>query len=546
MSADGKRIASIAKQAARAIGHGRAPDIAEVDRIYLAGHPATVRQILEELGRELAKSKRRRSLIAAYLWMFESQLQALRYWVGRDRAWAADLIEHVQERMLAMTRDRAIAPADWQVVLQAFREARIPVRDDVRRAVMSGGEAGEVAAPIDPEAVRAQFDQMLGALEELNLPDPFGVVQALDSAVGNILPAPLRAVVACGMATKGAGALREAAPLFLLDPSRETRVAMVEALARHVPAGAFSPTGLRRLATIRAWLPEGEHPGLDALVGGGGVPAAWPKPIAAEFHASLIDGAGAQEIFVVAQAGRDTVLCGLLFKQDHGLADAWCDHTTRTDAADVLERAASEVPILAVGRDYFDRVMRHGLWLGTRTGEAPPVAVLELAELIGGADWLPHGFDPAAAIAELAAAAGPEPLAEAAVAATLAASGEWLSLPFADSWYEDGGEVFAAVAGARTTRAKGVDAMEAAVIALVLEPRRHIWLERFALMALWARSATAGHARVATDWATPAWTDFLVLARELLAGRPLADVPLMRAIASRTVMAAVSGDASVP
>ena len=37
------------------------------------------------------------------------------------------------------------------------------------------------------------------------------------------------------------------------------------------------------------------------------------------------------------------------------------------------------------------------------------------------------------------------------------------------------------------------------------------------------------------------WRDFLILAHELSAGRPLEDVPIMAAIAQRTVSAALSG-----
>ena len=73
------------------------------------------------------------------------------------------------------------------------------------------------------------------------------------------------------------------------------------------------------------------------------------------------------------------------------------------------------------------------------------------------------------------------------------------------------------------------------VLEEVLPARREAWAERLVLLVLWLRDSTEG--------ALPAehWQDCAVLAHELLAGRPLAELPAMVAIAERSVFVARAG-----
>jgi hypothetical protein len=78
------------------------------------------------------------------------------------------------------------------------------------------------------------------------------------------------------------------------------------------------------------------------------------------------------------------------------------------------------------------------------------------------------------------------------------------------------------------------EAVAGAILNDLLEKRRGVWTERFLLMALWARAAKSKQEG-------RYWRDFLILAHELSAGRRLADIPIMAAIAERTVSAILSG-----
>ena len=66
----------------------------------------------------------------------------------------------------------------------------------------------------------------------------------------------------------------------------------------------------------------------------------------------------------------------------------------------------------------------------------------------------------------------------------------------------------------------------------VLSARREAWAERLVLLALWLRDSTEG------PLPAELWLDCAVLAHELRAERPLAELPAMVAIAERSVFVA--------
>jgi hypothetical protein len=71
------------------------------------------------------------------------------------------------------------------------------------------------------------------------------------------------------------------------------------------------------------------------------------------------------------------------------------------------------------------------------------------------------------------------------------------------------------------------------VLDRVISPRQDKWIERLGWVALWLKEAEPDlHFR---------WSDFAILARELVAGRPLDTIPLMQQIALQTVEATEGG-----
>jgi hypothetical protein len=92
---------------------------------------------------------------------------------------------------------------------------------------------------------------------------------------------------------------------------------------------------------------------------------------------------------------------------------------------------------------------------------------------------------------------------------------------FLDSWFEEGAEVEQLLGGKRMARAKRV----ALVRESLLPKHAAKWSERLARMALLLRHCEEEEP----------WPEFFVSAQEVLAGRPLAEVPLMNRVAENTV-----------
>ena len=94
---------------------------------------------------------------------------------------------------------------------------------------------------------------------------------------------------------------------------------------------------------------------------------------------------------------------------------------------------------------------------------------------------------------------------------------------FLDSWFEEGVEVEQLLGGKRMARAKRVALVRESLL------RKHAakWGERLARMALLLRHCEDEEP----------WQEFFVSAKEVLAGRSLAEVPLMNRVAENTVEA---------
>ena len=92
---------------------------------------------------------------------------------------------------------------------------------------------------------------------------------------------------------------------------------------------------------------------------------------------------------------------------------------------------------------------------------------------------------------------------------------------FLDSWFEEGAEVEQVLGGKRMARAKQV----ALVRESLLPKHAAKWGDRLARMALLLRHCEEEEP----------WPEFFVSAQEVLAGRPLAEVPLMNRVAENTV-----------
>jgi hypothetical protein len=320
-----------------------------------------------------------------------------------------------------------------------------------------------------------------------------------------------------------------------LDPEPVVRRSAAAVLEQIASPQTFSPVMLRRALLLRNWIPEEERAAIDRLVRKARVKgvecAQWAPASALSIQCTIVDGSGAQSVVLTTPTGRIGLFAGLLLKQGFGVRDAWCDLSVpRREIARSLKEARCEMAWRMTGRDHLNTVVQHHIARGLALGNLPQLQLLEIAEAIGAADWKDRSLDMTAETEQLLAGSCAAATSPAQIALSLRRSGEWIDRdPMVQSWFEDGAAVRALVD--RRPRLKPDVALRR-VLEEVLPARRDAWAERLVLLALWLRDSTEG--------ALPAELsqDCLVLARELRAGRPPAELPAMVAIAERSVFVA--------
>jgi hypothetical protein len=312
---------------------------------------------------------------------------------------------------------------------------------------------------------------------------------------------------------------------MLRDPDPTIRRAVMQALESD-PA-SISPLSMRRLIATRNWHPPDERSRVDGIVRAArakGIEcASWPSGRVDAIMSSGIDGSGAQTILIVSPAGRRKCLSSILFK--HGLRDAWTgEPQTERELAKMFSELAADVTVTAVSRTYLDRIVCHGIQLRLDGGECPPAGLLQLAEILGAANWQPERLDWREFLATLLAEVPPARLQPPAVAATLRDSDTWAALPgLADSWFEDDQGV------ARIVRKSSRAALEKQadnLLRTVIQGRRDKWAELFAWTALWLREGGDDKP----------WQEFSVLADAIAKGHDLREIPVMQLIATHTAL----------
>ena len=304
------------------------------------------------------------------------------------------------------------------------------------------------------------------------------------------MPVALRAYLTHELGVSSHAVLREAVPLLLLDPEPEVRQAAAAVLDQLASPRTFSPVKLRRTLLLRNWIPELERPAIDRLVRKARVKgvacARWTAAPVLSKRCTIVGGSRAQSVVLTMPSGRSGLFAGLLLEQGFGVRDAWCNLSVpRREMNRSLQEARCEMAWRMTGRDHLDRLCsiisrRVSLWDICRS-----CRLLRLPRQSG------QRTGKTAASTGRRRRGGVQELVD---------SRPRLKLDVALRRMSDE----------------------------VLPARREAWAERLVLLALWLRDST--------ESILPAelWQNCGLLARELLAGRPLAALPAMVEIAERS------------
>jgi hypothetical protein len=509
-----------ARRIAQAIAKGRPPPFNDAFDRYCESSPREIFAAFTGAACHMPPAGQDEPLAIGYLFLLQRLLEHLRYRADCGYADASQLIVDFQADVVAQVEAGNVDGGMLAFVGGALHQSKIPASPELAAASTNQLVDGSQDRPL-PTDVHAALAGILEACDG----DPFLAVGSLTES-GHAMPAETRTAMAVGLALAGIPEARGAAVLFLLDPNSTARRAVARALAQ--VAASLTSTEVRRLIAMRNWRPENERAEVDTVIRkarAAGIDCApWEAGSTEAIVATAIDGATAQTFLLISPVGRKKRISSILIKG--GIADAWSgEPESRREIEMHLAAAGIETPTLAVSRSYLDRIVAHQLALSIEKGEAPSYGLLQVAEVIGGADWQPARmvFDETLAglIAEV-----PKAMCEpAALALVLRNSNKLAELEtVAQSWFEDDPQVAQAV---KSAGGRGRAKLATYLLQSAIARHRDRWADIIFRTALWMREAP--------ESADLCWREFAIVAKALADGRDMTEIGLMRDIASRTI-----------
>lgn len=521
-------IKAHAKLVAKDVKAGKVSENCYRARDFMEEVPGAILGVIDLVQREDSRKKPNDAMVQAYVYMFANGLETLRYQIERGQDWAEELVGAVREQLVLLVKDGVLSPHLLLFLLNGFLEAKLEPGDELTELL---GDIAMERIEDTPELSPAELEQWLQTLVEEADGNEFDVYLSLAEA-SQALPPEFRMASANQIATSENPVLRDAAVLFLLDRTPEVRRTVCRMIAENASPSMVSPVALRRMITLRNWLPETERHHLDAAIKKARQKqvecASWRERQVERILASNLDGAGAQSVFCVTKDGRKHVIASLLVKQDVGIADAWCiRNQSKADVKNFLDHILSETESHNIGSEFLQLLLPHCLAVAQKSENVPSPSLLDFVEALGIDELQPSELTTDDLLSRLEGEVGPAQLSDVSVAEAIEGSDIWFyESEFVESWFEDDAEVMSVLS--RKMRSKPQTQVNA-VIKSILEPRRAKWAERFLWTALWLKEKP--------DLLSP-WREFFIVGRELYKGRPIKDIPAMRSVAELTVVAA--------
>ena len=523
MKAKNTELLRLARLVQKDITSGRASDNARLAVAALADYQNPVIELLE-----LALTKKSGSLIEALAYLFRNALEVLRFDIEAGYKTASELAESVRRRLYAAASASETDPEVILSLIQSLGEAKIDLGESLRAMVEQliekiGQEHTAELGLADP----AELLGFIGDIVKQADGDEFALFSALGEC-GEGFPDDHRSVMAAALLYSGEAAAVEASIGWLLDPAKSVRQSVANALEDVARKGSVTPKMLRRMITMRNWLPEDSRAALDAAVAAarrkGVSPAQWDVVEVCQLVTTGVDGSGAIGVLAHGRNKRKNVLGSLVLKHGFGVRDAWATFGVKQKDIESTFLEVSRMDAFPVSAGFIRRAVGHFLALGHETGLMPPFGLVHFLEAVGVSSVQPALLSTTSLLDSIqdgrAISAGTfeELLAEGSDL-----ENEYL---FLDSWFEAGDEVDAVLTGNPIARKK----RELLILDNVLEARREWWAQE----AAWAAYILyqAGN--------DERWQEFYTAALAIVQSRPLHEIALLQMVAERTVEAAES------
>ncbi|MEI4233938.1 UPF0149 family protein [Roseovarius sp. D22-M7] len=421
-----------------------------------------------------------------------------------------------QERLVAFHR---------MILASAWARSRLPAPSALELTGEDIDAAGLNAPAPDGADADDMLDKLFGDLISQTNGDAHEIYNALRETFP-AMPAEVRANVIAWSATRREAVHAQLSCLWLLDPEPDARRVAAQALAHEADARRLSPELTGRMAMLRSWMPDDDARAFldqalkNAMRNGitQGDPAR-PWTIHS-ILATLPDGGGAQSVMIALQSGQSRKVGMLLFKQGHGVKDAYalpCGSATEQRA--LRDRLVEETDALAVPFSWLESALGMALADGLAVGRPPAPGLIDVAELCGLTAQRPEPVTIDELIATLPMTESIEGMSPQARGKLINASDGWSERhEVLQSWFEESDAAHAAMAGKRSERA-----LETALWKY-LETRRDFWAR-----------LTGRAAQVLSAADHPDAKSFTATAMALKGGRSLRKVPIMEDVHDQTI-----------
>lgn len=418
----------------------------------------------------------------------------------------------------------------WLPVLNAFYEVHIELSLELKDAYLElASQEDELSPDNDVDHLEAIRD-MINELSDLSI---FDIAENF-FAQSYAMPADFFTDLIIDLYSIEEG--HDIALLTLLHPKPEVREVVVSTLDYLMDKITLSSISLSRLQTIKNWYPVIYHEQFNRwlkIQRKKGVVFYHNPPLAnVRVKASEVDGSGAQGIFLHMKENKKNKLCGLLFKYQVGIKDAWSVPSLSNQETIKYYNEAfdSSISLRNVDLDYLLLIVNHFLSVSISNNEIPDLHLLEIQELLG-CNFQPQSIDINYLIEQLSVQINPFTPDE--MQLSYKRSKNWLkNKKFTESWFIENAHIDKLV----NRFCSFVDGMKVCAlekaIALVFEQefeaQRSKWLFHFLWIALWAKSKARKNEKI--------WQDSFFIAYGIYSGLPLNSIPIMKEICHQTVL----------
>jgi hypothetical protein len=520
-------IARIAEKIGRELNSGAEPSEEALATGPILAEAGATPEIVGRLFAEAQRNRRNDRMIHAYAFMLEGALGTLRVQASGGDVGADHTIAAVHKEVADNLRKSSIAPDVLMLVARAFARAELDPGRPLQEAMMSAMEAQSPSLPaaLSPEDISDHFAELAATLDN----DPFAIHAELATTAA-AFPAEHQAAMAGAIAMSQIEAVREAGLGFAFSPTPAVSSAALVAISQQSRGGAVSSKVVDRLVRMRPWFSETRRTDIDTAIRALRPKARPPVPVKRwEIRgvlASLCDGAGAQSLFALAKQGRRFALACLLVKSEVGLRDAWVrDGMAKAEADDLIAQIVAGAEAVEISIDLLEQRLADALAINVARDVPPPFGLLQVAETLALGPLHPKSISPPALVEALIGDLPPARKDPKAVLAAHRASARWeQEFETVTSWFE-AGEAVEGVLRPLPTRKRRIEAVSVEL----LPARRSFWGERCAWMAATLKESA--------EDGDNAWSDFALVARDLLGRRSLDSIPLATRIASATVEA---------